>query len=216
MGGNEIRRAATVVATRPGNGGPEVLVVERSAASRFLPGYVAFPGGAVDDDDAHLAERWFGEGGDASRAAAIRELIEETNIALTASGARLVDDPDPLACVDAEPPTASTLREIARWVAPDDVPVRFDARYFAVVVDPGVEPVPDGGETAAAWWVSPRALLDEWAAGERRLYWPTWLTVKEVAACDSVDALLALRIDPREPDDDELASMPPSVFWQDR
>ena len=28
--------------------GPEVLVLERSAASRFLPSYVVFPGGAVD------------------------------------------------------------------------------------------------------------------------------------------------------------------------
>jgi 8-oxo-dGTP pyrophosphatase MutT (NUDIX family) len=216
MGANEIRRAATVVATREGRGGPEVLVVERSASSRFLPGYVAFPGGAVDDDDAQLAERWFGDAGEAARAAAIRELIEETNIAVTGSGARLVDAADPLACVDAEPAAASALHEIARWVAPEDVPVRFDARYFAVSVDADVDPVADGGETAAAWWVSPRRLLDEWEAGERRLYWPTWLTVTELAACDSMAAVLALRIDPREPADDEVASMPPSVFWQDR
>jgi 8-oxo-dGTP pyrophosphatase MutT (NUDIX family) len=216
MGANDIRRAATVVATRESTGGPEVLVVERSASSRFLPGYVAFPGGAVDDDDAQLAERWFGEAGEAARAAAIRELIEETNIAVTASGARLVDAADTLACVHADPAAASTLHEIARWVAPEDVPVRFDARYFAVAVDADVKPVADGGETAASWWVSPRTLLDEWEAGARRLYWPTWLTVTELATCDSMAAVLALRIDPREPTDDEVASMPPSVFWQDR
>jgi hypothetical protein len=40
--------------------------------------------------------------------------------------------------------------------------------------------------------------------------------VTELAGCDSVEALLALRVDTREPDDDEVAAMPASVFWQDR
>jgi endoribonuclease LACTB2 len=212
----QIRRAATVIAVRPGSDGPEILVVERSAASRFLPGYVAFPGGAVDAEDDALARRWFGDASEAARAAAVRELIEETAVAITASGAVVADAAEPHAAVDADPPAVRAFREVARWIAPEDVPVRFDARYFAVEIGDGVEPVPDGGETAAAWWVSPGALLEGWRAGERRLYWPTLLTVRELAACDTVEALLALRIETREPDDDEVASMPPSVFWQDR
>ena len=37
--GERIRHAASVIAVREGrDGDPEVLVVERSAASRFLPG----------------------------------------------------------------------------------------------------------------------------------------------------------------------------------
>ena len=60
----QIRHAASVVAVREGaDAEPEVLVLERGAASRFLPGYVVFPGGAVDDDDAALAARWFGDEG---------------------------------------------------------------------------------------------------------------------------------------------------------
>ena len=212
----DIRRAATVIAVRPGEEGPEILVVQRGTGSRFLPGYVAFPGGAVDAEDDELARRWFGDPGDAARAAAVRELIEETAIAVTATGARVVDPEDPLAVVDADPPPRDALREIARWIAPEDVPVRFDARYFAVEAGARVEPVPDGGETAAAWWISPDRLLEGWRDGEHRLYWPTWLTVTELAGCGSVDALLALRIDTREPDDGEVAAMPPSVFWQDR
>jgi len=58
-----IRKAAAVIAVRDGAGGPEVLVLERSAGSRFLPGYVAFPGGATDAEDAAHAERWFGSAG---------------------------------------------------------------------------------------------------------------------------------------------------------
>lgn len=216
MGVDAIRQAATVVATRRGSDGPEVLVVERSTASRFLPGYVAFPGGAVDEGDAELARGWFGDAAEAPRATAIRELAEETTIAVTASGAVLSGGRDGLAPVDAAPPAASELHEIAHWIAPESVPVRFDARFFALELRGDVDPVPDGTEASAAWWISPRALLDAWRAGERRLYWPTWLTVTELATCGTVDELLALRMQTREPDDDELASLPPSLFWQDR
>ena len=57
---DEIRRAASLLAGRDGETGLELLVLERSAGSRFLPGYVAFPGGSVDEDD---AERRMGEEG---------------------------------------------------------------------------------------------------------------------------------------------------------
>ncbi len=208
-----IRRAATVIAVRDAAGQPEVLVVERSASSRFLPGYVAFPGGAVDPDDDRLAERWFGDASEAVRAAAVRELVEEVGLALTGRG---VEPAGGLAPVHGSPPNPGQLIEIARWVAPEDVPVRFDARYFAVRAGGDVEPVADGTETASAWWVSPAHLLSEWEAGERRLYWPTWLTVTQLLVAASVDELLGLRVETREPDDDEVEAMPASVFWQDR
>jgi len=57
---DEIRTAASVIAGRDGAGGLELLVIERSRSSRFLPGYVAFPGGATDPGDADLAVEWFG------------------------------------------------------------------------------------------------------------------------------------------------------------
>src|SRR4029453_5353190 len=77
-----IRAAASAICVRTGRPGePEVLVVERSSDSRFLPGYVAFPGGAVDHDDHECAVRWFADGEEAHRAAAIRELVEEVGLA---------------------------------------------------------------------------------------------------------------------------------------
>src|SRR5438093_4566762 len=48
---DELRKAASLIPVRPAPGGPEILVLERGSGSRFLPGYVAFPGGAVDDED---------------------------------------------------------------------------------------------------------------------------------------------------------------------
>ena len=84
-----IRRAASVVCVRAdGDGEPEVLVVRRSPESRFLPGYVAFPGGAVDAGDAAHAERWFGDPALAPRAAAVRELLKR---GLSAEGFKLAD-----------------------------------------------------------------------------------------------------------------------------
>jgi 8-oxo-dGTP pyrophosphatase MutT (NUDIX family) len=215
VGEEPIREAASVVVGRPAAEGIEILVLERSASSRFLPGYVAFPGGATDGADAALAERWFGSRGEAARACAVRELAEEVGLALTASG--LTPTEDARARVIAEdPPTPDRLHPLAHWIAPERVPVRFDARYFAVAADGNdLEPRPDGVETARAWWVSPRRLLDGWASGERKLYWPTYFTVRALAGCGSVEELLALWIDTREPDEDELERLPRSTFWQD-
>jgi 8-oxo-dGTP pyrophosphatase MutT (NUDIX family) len=212
--GEPIRKAASVIAVRRSIDGPEVLVVERGTESRFLPGYVAFPGGASDGDDAGRAQRWFGDTAEAARACAVRELLEEVGLVLTADGLRPADASG-LAAVDAAPPRTLQLPRIARWIAPEDVPTRFDAQFFAVRAPDGLVPLPDDAEVADAWWISPRALLDAWREGTRKLYWPTWYTVNALAGCETVDALLSLEIRTREPDDDELARLPRSVFWQD-
>ena len=207
-----IRRAASVVCVRPGADGAEVLVVERSAGSRFLPGYVAFPGGAVDtDDDAH-AMRWFGSADEGARAAALRELTEEVGVAVTAGGAVVSHALRP---IDEAPPAPEDLRELCHWIAPPEVPVRFDARYFTVAVQTDAEPEPDGHEVADAWWVSPRTLLEEWGTGGRKLYWPTWLTVTELAACDTAEQVLGLHFETRDPTPHEESTMPRHVMEQE-
>jgi len=210
-----IRRAASVIAARPGVGGPEVLVLQRGAESRFLPGYVVFPGGAVDGADVALAERWFGDQREASRAAAVRELVEEAGLALTAGGLVDAGNPDSLDPTHEAPPSAAQLTEMAHWIAPEDVPVRFDARYFAVAAPADLEPAPDGAEAELAWWESPRSILAGWAEGDRKLYWPTYLTMLHLAECGSVNDVLALRFETRDADEAEVDSLPSSVFWED-
>ena len=207
-----IRSAASAVVGRDGEDGFEVLVLERSGRNRFLPGYVAFPGGAADGLDASLATRWFGSPEEGARACAVRELVEEVSLALTADG---LTSSGTLEAVDDAPPSAAQLPEIAHWIAPAVVPVRFDTRFFALRAATELEPVPDGIETADAWWNSPRGLLEDWRDGRRLLYWPTFFTMNELARCGSVDELLELRIETREPDDDELERLPRSTFWQE-
>jgi len=211
---DELRQAASLIVGRDGSGGLELLVIERSRSSRFLPGYVAFPGGATGREDAALAQEWFQTPDESARACAIRELAEETALVITADGLGPIGGWDPLSPVNVAPPAIEQLPEIAHWIAPEEVPVRFDARYFAAAASEGLEPTPDGSEAAAAWWTGPSALLDEWETGDRLLYWPTYVTVTHLATCGSVADLLALRFETHEPTDEDLVSLPTSIFEQ--
>ena len=66
----EPRQAASIIVMRDAAEGPEVLLVQRNPAQRFMGGAWVFPGGAVHADDADHA------------ATAIRELEEEAGIRL--------------------------------------------------------------------------------------------------------------------------------------
>jgi 8-oxo-dGTP pyrophosphatase MutT (NUDIX family) len=198
------RLAATVVVARPApDGGIEVLALRRSASSRVLPGFVVFPGGTVDDDDPDLAGRWFGSAEEAPRACALRELAEEASLALTGSGlvaATTTDDAEALALVAADPPGTDQVVPLARWLAPDFLPVRFDAHFFAVGADRQAEPLADGVEIEAAWWASPADLLAAFRVGDAPLAWPTYKTLETLAErCSSVEDVLALRMEPSPP-----------------
>ena len=212
--GDQLRQAASLIVGRDGSGGLELLVIERSRGSRFLPGYVAFPGGATGAEDEALSRDWFGSPDEVARACAIRELAEETGLVITADGLGPIGGWDPLSPVNVAPPAIDQLPEIAHWIAPEEVPVRFDARYFAAGAGDGLQPTPDGSEAAAAWWEAPGSLLAAWEAGDRLLYWPTYVTMRHLAACASVTDLLALRFETHEPTDEELTSLPISIFEQ--
>jgi 8-oxo-dGTP pyrophosphatase MutT (NUDIX family) len=64
------RVAASVIVLRDADAGPEVLLVQRNLASRFMGGAWVFPGGAVHEDDGDAA----GTG--------VRELEEEAGLAI--------------------------------------------------------------------------------------------------------------------------------------
>lgn len=62
------RASAVLILFGHGDGGPDVLLTERSAEMRTHPGQVSFPGGALDPED------------DGPVAAALREAQEETGL----------------------------------------------------------------------------------------------------------------------------------------
>ncbi|MEM9438742.1 MAG: NUDIX hydrolase [Pseudomonadota bacterium] len=142
-----IRDAATVIVLRDIAGQRHVLMGQRGANAVFLPSKFVFPGGAVDEGDgqiplaaplpepckSRLNEDCAADISHALAAAAIRELWEETGLALGASS------PWPDAPQDWESfaarglrPDASALRFFFRAITPPGRPRRFDARFFLI------------------------------------------------------------------------------------
>jgi 8-oxo-dGTP pyrophosphatase MutT (NUDIX family) len=115
-----IRPAATVILTRQGATGPQVLMGQRGAGAVFMPSKYVFPGGAVDPGDDHpaplplssdcLRRLSTAAAPGALVAAALRELAEETGLALR------TDTP--------------TLRFVFRAITPPGRSRRFDACFF--------------------------------------------------------------------------------------
>jgi 8-oxo-dGTP pyrophosphatase MutT (NUDIX family) len=151
------REAATVILVR--DTAPfEVLMIARNPAGRVMGGVWAFPGGGVEAIDGAGEERF--------RAAAIRELDEETAIA------------------GLEP---ADLVPYSRWVAPISLPVRFDTHFFLALAPLGARAVVDGVECVDAIWIAPGDAL----SGELSLLLPTRRQLERLAAQPTLEALFA-------------------------
>lgn len=140
----EPRAAATVVLVRRGPDGPSVLMGQRGAAAAFMPSKYVFPGGAMDEADAavalvrglgdmcrtRIADRNGTSLATALAAAAIRELWEETGLALgQPAPASTRPDWSGFAATGLAP-SAESLRFFFRAITPPGRSRRFDARFF--------------------------------------------------------------------------------------
>jgi 8-oxo-dGTP pyrophosphatase MutT (NUDIX family) len=188
------RLAATVIVARPAEDGVEIVALTRAPGSRFAPGFVVFPGGAIEPRDEELASRLFGDRAESARACALRELYEETGLLLTVDGPITLRPNGPIENVAFDPPAPEVLVEISRWVAPEQLEKRFDARFFATAAPPGLQPSPDGTEIEEARWARPGDLLAAAERGDTTLMWPTYVTLRELERCRSVAEVLALRV----------------------
>lgn len=109
-----------MIVLRGGGERPEVLLVRRNPAARFMGGAWVFPGGALDADETH-------------RAAAVREVAEEAGVVL----------PDPAALVEFSrwitPPQLAIRFDALFFLAPapagaaaaPDGAETVDARWYA-------------------------------------------------------------------------------------
>jgi 8-oxo-dGTP pyrophosphatase MutT (NUDIX family) len=156
------RQAATVILLRGGSERLEVLLVRRTPHARFMGGVWVFPGGAVDAGE--------GDGDEAHRAAAIRELREEAAIELG---------------------DASALVKFSRWITPAQVRIRFDTHFFLAPLPPGQEPKVDGEEIVDHGWFTPESALEAHRDERIVLVFPTIKHLEQLSAFGSVDALLA-------------------------
>jgi 8-oxo-dGTP pyrophosphatase MutT (NUDIX family) len=160
------RKAASVVLLRRGGKHAqralEVLLLKRSAEARFMPSVWVFPGGSVDPAD--------GEGEAGCRACAVRELGEEAGIEL---------------------PPEEELILFSRWITPEVVSTRFDARFYLALAPAHTPPEPDGVETVEARWFEPRAALEAADRGEIVLAFPTITQLGKLAEHPTSDAAIA-------------------------
>ena len=195
MADAEPRPAATVVVVRPAAAGIEVLMLRRGPKSRFGAGFAVFPGGSIDPVDDELAVRWFGSAEERARACGVRELIEEASLALTGDGVHGVEtEHQGMTAVEKSPPSLDALPAIARWVTPNVLAKRFDARFFGVAAPAGIEARPDGLEIDRAWWAPAAEVLEEHELW-KSLMWPTYNTLLELSKCETVDEVLSLRME---------------------
>jgi 8-oxo-dGTP pyrophosphatase MutT (NUDIX family) len=138
----------------------ETLLVERNRDLDFHGGDWAFPGGALEPED--------GEPGlPGARRGAVREIAEEVGLRID----------------------ADALVPFSRWIAPDVLPKRFDAWYFAARA-PDVPPTADGSELVTCRFVRPRDVLVAHARSAIGLPPPTYVTLVELDAFATVDDAL--------------------------
>jgi len=155
------RQAASIILLRGGEEHLELLLVRRDPNARFMGGVWVFPGGAVDAHE--------GEGDDAHRAAAVRELAEEA----------AVKGLDPRALV-----------KFSRWITPAEVQIRFDTHFFLAHAPEGVEAAVDGSECVDLGWFTPAGALAAHERGEILLVFPTIKHLEQLAPFASASALL--------------------------
>ncbi|MFV9672955.1 MAG: NUDIX hydrolase, partial [Acidimicrobiia bacterium] len=194
-----LREASTVCLVRDTDPGLEVLMVRRTPSARFMGGAWVFPGGAVDEDDAADSSSRSVVSNDTDlarwRAAALRELVEETGFWLWESGAEVTPDRPSGREVFAsaterdERLAGNSLWYFAHWITPEPLPIRFDTRFFAAVIPPDLDPSIDGNELVDALWIRPDDVLERADAGTWLVAFPTRKIVEFLGSFESTDRL---------------------------
>jgi 8-oxo-dGTP pyrophosphatase MutT (NUDIX family) len=158
----EPRPSASVIVLR-GSTPFEVLMMRRPGGAEFAPNAYVFPGGSVQPEDRSSA--------DFSRVAAVRELFEERGVLmarlpsgrfarnreclalreLLASGAEWRPALDRLGLR----PALDRLAFLTRWITPEPLRRRFDARFYACRLPAGQVEHPQAGEVVDWLWVRP-------------------------------------------------------------
>lgn len=140
------RDAATLIVTREGSDGPEVLMGRRGRKARFIPDAYVFPGGKIDHADreaapaadlpghlpAHMAVRGQQQTARSLAMTAVRETWEETGLLLARPG-----DPGWIEHgtwramrEHGHAPDLSSLDYIGRAITSPFSKIRFHARFF--------------------------------------------------------------------------------------
>jgi 8-oxo-dGTP pyrophosphatase MutT (NUDIX family) len=201
------RPAAGVILARDEASGPEVLLVRRRSDLRFAAGAYVFPGGTLHVEDSDPAwERWLSDppaeallgAADADGpsahtfvVAALREMFEETGVLLSAAN----QPPESEMAAERRALVAGRRRFLdiiadrgiqlaadrlvlcARWVTPEALSRRYDARFFLAEAPLDVQIEPETGELVEHIWIQPAAALESYFEGDFEMLFPTAKTL---------------------------------------
>ncbi len=201
------RAAAGVILARDTASGPEVLLVRRRADMGFAAGAYVFPGGTLDPDDGGpdwrnllIAPPPRAVAGAADPdgppelafvVAALRELFEEVGVLLTAG------PPPPAERLAAERAAlvegrrrfldivrglgvrlaADRLVLCARWITPEALSRRYDARFFLAEAPSDVDVSAERGELVEHVWIAPAEALRRYFEHRFSMLYPTAKTL---------------------------------------
>ena len=176
--------SASLILLRDSADGLQVLVARRNPQLRMAGGFWVFPGGALEDVDRQQAANI--DVGDKLlpfRLNAVRETQEEVSINI-------------------EP--VNSLVYFSHWIAPDQMAMRFDTRFFAVRMPVGQQPQVDGSELVEHCWLTPAELVARADSGEMLVMFPTMMNARRLMAFDTVESVLehaaGRAIEPVKPD----------------
>jgi ribonuclease/clavin/mitogillin len=202
--------ATAIVLFREGPDGREVLLVRRGAERRFAGGFHAFPGGRLDPEDGEVPVA--GATGEAATlvACATRELFEETGV-LLARGAERMGAADrarsrralldgalrwrELLDANGLALDAGVLAPAGRWITPEYLPLRYDARLFLAPLPAGEQAEVWPGELSGGAFVPVRTALARWERGDV-LFFPPNLHALRVLAREGPPSAELLRAPP--------------------
>lgn len=190
-------------------------MVRRHEASSFGAAY-AFPGGVVEQDDAHIHDFYTGvtarqadsrlgvrENGLELYGAAIRELFEESGVLL--AGVEAVDEDlgtvrnalndgterwaDFVARNELEL-HCDQLHYFSHWITPVSEPKRYSTRFFLAEIPQGQAAEHCGGELTDSRWISAHDMLEAGRQGAVKLHFPTVKTLESIARHKTLEALV--------------------------
>ncbi len=201
----------------------EVYAQRRPATMAFAPNMYVFPGGTLDERDAVTDVAWAGPGarwwaarlsmaegdGQAVVCAAVREVFEECGVLLAGPDeSTVVGDVSGTKWEEAR--AAVMAREVgfaellashhlairsdllapwARWLTPEFEPRRYDTYFFVARLPTDQRTRDGGGESTHSIWIGPTDAL------QLPMLPPTALTLRQLAAHETIDAVLAASAD---------------------
>ncbi len=208
--------AATILLLRDGPEGLEVFMVVRHHQIDFASGALVFPGGKLDrqDEDERVLSRLaaYPESTPIQsklRAAAIREVFEESGILLARDRLGAALTPDRLseawrAGLNAQSLTmaeivatgdltlaSDDLVHYSHWITPPMMPKRFDTHFYLARVPAGQIADHDGHENVDSVWIRPKQVIQDAENNTRTVIFPTLSNVVRLAQYNSVAAAFA-------------------------